>query len=200
MDCNIRTEDQGLIFIVSAPAGTGKTTLVKMLTAEFPYLIPSVSYTTRNPRPEEISGKDYHFISVEEFEEKIKLNDFLEYVKLYDDYYGTSRGWVKEQIKNGKHVVLTIDTQGALMLKNYLPAIFIFISPPSLEELKKRLEQRNTETSIEMEKRLAVAKKEIELAHLYDYNLINDSLDKAYDILRSIIVAEEHRIRTHETF
>lgn len=185
----------GLAFVVSAPAGTGKTTLVKMLVKEFPNVVASISLTTRSPRPEELNGRDYFFVSTNEFEEKIQAGEFLEHVKLYGDYYGTSRQWVQDQLQKGNHVILTIDTQGALLLKNHFPAVFIFIFPPSIEELKKRLELRKTETPAEIERRMAVAKKEIESAKFYDYTLINDDLKVAYNTLHSILIAEEHRVR-----
>ncbi len=186
---------EGLVFIVSAPAGTGKTTLVQMLVKEFPCVIASISYTTRLPRLGEIAGINYHFISASEFEAKIAAADFLEYVKLYGTYYGTSRQWVMEQQKQGKHVVLVIDTQGALKLKGNLPAIFIFIRPPSLEILRTRLVNRQTESSIMIEQRLEWAKQELVAAQSYDYQVINDNLNQAYQVLRSILIAECHRVR-----
>jgi guanylate kinase len=184
---------EGLTFIVSAPAGTGKTTLVQMLTQEFPSVIASISYTTRLPREGEIHGKHYHFITESEFKAKINASDFLEYVKLYGTYYGTSLQWIQEQQQKGNHVVLVIDTQGAMQLKGRLPGIFIFIRPPSLEILKARLEGRKTETPEVLEKRLNWAQKELEAAQDYDYQLVNDNLTVAYQVLRSIIIAECHR-------
>lgn len=186
---------EGLIFVVSAPAGTGKTTLVQMLAQEFPSIIASISYTTRKRREGEIEGTHYHFISDSEFKAKIAAADFLEYVELYGTYYGTSRQWIKEQVYKGKHVVLVIDTQGALKLKGQIPAILIFIRPPSVEVLRARLLQRRTETLEIVEKRLAWAQRELEVAQEYDYQLINDRLETAYQVLRSIFIAECHRTR-----
>lgn len=186
--------EHGLIFIVSAPAGTGKTTLVQRLVAEFPCVVTSVSCTTRKPRPGEINGVHYHFVTVQEFEKKIAENDFLEYAKLYGNYYGTSRSWVQEKQNQGKHVMLVIDTQGALQLLGKIGAKFIFIAPPSLDELRSRLINRQTETPEVIEERLAWAKKEMEAGRFYDYRIVNDDLDTAYDVLRSILIAEEHRI------
>lgn len=180
--------------MLSAPAGTGKTTLVNMLTEEFPCVMQSVSYTTRKPRPGEIDGVHYNFVSVKEFEEKIKANEFLEYVSLYGDYYGTSRHWVEAHISDGRHVVLVIDTQGGLQLKGNIQASFIFISPPSLEVLHKRLEKRKTEPAGMIEKRIAWAEKEIKEGKQYDYQIINDDLLTAYQVLKSIFIAEEHRL------
>jgi guanylate kinase len=185
---------QGLAFVVSAPAGTGKTTLVQMLTHAFPMVTHSISCTTREPREKEVSGGHYHFLKKEDFKKKILSNEFLEYVELYGNYYGTSKETVTEQLKCGKHVILTIDTQGALQLKGKFAATYIFISPPSLEVLRKRLIQRRTETAELIEKRLAWASKEMQAASLYDYNIVNDDLNIAYQALLSIIVAEEHRV------
>lgn len=185
---------QGLVFVISAPAGTGKTTLVDKLAKEFPSVVRSISYTTRLPRLGEVEGDHYHFIKRDEFESMIEDDLFLEHVRLYDDYYGTSRHWVLEQQRQGKHVILVIDTQGAMRLKGALKAVFIFISPPSLEELSKRLERRKTETSETLEKRLSWAKFELAAARYYDYQVVNDDLETAYQVLRSIFIAEEHRV------
>lgn len=186
---------KGLVFIISAPAGTGKTTLVKRLKEEFPDIKSNVSFTTRKPRPGEIDGIDYHFIDQETFEEKIRAGELLEYVQLYGFYYGSSKNWVEEQLKKGNHVVLVIDTQGGLNLKNKIPAIFVFIEPPSLDELKRRLFGRQTEPDQVIEQRFACAAREIEQGKQYDYRIINDLIDPAYEILKSIFIAELHRIR-----
>lgn len=187
-------ESEGLMFIFSAPAGTGKTTLVQMLVQEFPRIIASVSFTTRKPRQGELPGVHYHFITEAEFEEKIADDDFIEHVKLYGDYYGTSRKWIAEQHKQGKHVVLVIDTQGALQLKGKIPAIFIFIRPPSLEVLRTRLKNRKSEAPEMIEKRLEWAKNELAAARHYDYQIVNDDLMVAYQILKSVVIAECHRV------
>ena len=187
---------EGLVFVLSAPAGTGKTTLVKMLQNEFPCITGSISCTTRAPRSGEVPGKDYHFISQEEFAEKIKSGDFLEYATVFGNYYGTSKKYVLNEQKKGKHVMLVIDTQGAMQLKKSgLPALFIFISPPSLLVLKERLFKRKTESAAVIEQRLSWAKDEMALAPQYDYHIVNDNLENAYQILRSIIISEEHRTR-----
>ena len=186
---------RGLAFVLSAPAGTGKTTLAKMLFHEFDCVSSSVSYTTRNPRPGEVDGKDYHFISQSQFEEKIRSGDFLEYAKVYQDYYGTSREFVDYELSQGKHVVLVIDTQGALQLRKTFKAKFIFIMPPSLSCLKARLSQRRSETPETIEHRLSWAEKEISMASSYDYQIINEDLKAAYLVLKSILIAEEHKIQ-----
>lgn len=185
---------RGLVFVMSAPTGTGKTTLMKKLTDEFPCVIQSISYTTREPRPGEIPGKDYHFIPLAEFKQMIEAGEFLEHVKLYGHHYGTSKKWVEDRLNEGKHVVLVIDTQGGLQLKNKnFPAVYIFVSPPSKEELVRRLEQRSTETDSVIEERLACVEREMLQGEQYDYHIINDNLDGAYQNLKSILIAEENR-------
>jgi guanylate kinase len=186
---------KGLIFVLSAPAGTGKTTLVRMLKEEFPVVTESISCTTRPPRHGEVAEVDYHFLSTKEFEERIKRGDFLEYAKVFNYYYGTSKSFVFEQQKQGKHVFLVIDTQGALQLKKAkFPGIYIFVSPPSLEELRARLIKRKTESRESLEERLSWAEKEMSVADQYDYHIVNENLAFAYDILRSVVIAEEHKI------
>jgi guanylate kinase len=188
---------KGLVFVLSAPAGTGKTTLLRMLVEEFPCVAGSISCTTREPRANEVKGKDYHFISNKEFEEKIKEGDFLEYAKVFGHYYGTSKEFVRKQQETGKHVILVIDTQGAMQLKEKnFPAVFIFVSPPSLDVLRERLSSRKTETKEAIENRLSWARDEMALSSKYDYHIINDDLHIAYEILRSILIAEEHRVRS----
>lgn len=189
----------GLVFVLSAPAGTGKTTLVKMLQDEFPCVAMSVSCTTRAPRAGEISEKDYHFLSKKEFEAKIKADDFLEYAKVFDNFYGTSREFVEKQQTLGKHVFLVIDTQGALQLKKRgFPAVYVFLSPPSIPELRERLFKRKTESDEHIEQRLSWAENEIAVADHYDYHIVNANLQNAYEILRSILIAEEHKVRKGE--
>lgn len=186
---------QGLVFVLSAPAGTGKTTLVHMLTKEFDCVVESISCTTRPHRFNESHGKDYHFLSQDEFEALIQKGDFLEYAQVFGYYYGTSRDFVLKQQKMGKHVILVIDTQGAMKLRQQgLSAIFIFVSPPSLQELRNRLIQRKTETMETIEERLAWAEHEMSMVAHYDYHIVNDNLQNAYAILRSIVIAEEHKV------
>ena len=187
---------KGLVFVLSAPAGTGKTTLVRMLLDEFRCVTGSISCTTRAPRKGEVNGKDYHFLNSSVFEEKIRANEFLEYAKVFDHYYGTSKVYVEEQQSIGKHVILVIDTQGAMQLKKKkYPATFIFVSPPSIAELRERLYARKTETQEAIEQRLSWAKEEMALASSYDYHIINDNLHVAYEVLKGILIAEEHRVK-----
>jgi len=187
---------QGLLFVISAPAGTGKTTLAHMLCEEFDCVVESVSCTTRPVRPGESEGKHYHFLSKEKFDEMVQKGEFLEHASVFGHQYGTARASVLGQQAAGKHVILVIDTQGAMQLKGKIPAAFIFISPPSLAELKERLVKRRTESPEMIEKRLSWAQKEMAMGGQYDYHIVNDNLAIAYQVLRSILIAEEHKIRT----
>jgi guanylate kinase len=190
--CN---QKKGLLFVISAPAGTGKNTLVDRLRKEFPCVKESVSFTTRPPRVGEIEGEHYHFVSDEEFQKKVKNSEFIEHAHLFDHDYGTSKEDILEAQKEGKHIVLVIDTQGALLLKKKVDGIFIFIEPPSLEELRRRLSNRKTDSKEMIEKRLLWAKEEMKLALHYDYCIVNEDLEIAYQVLKSIFIAEEHRNR-----
>ncbi|MBI2743767.1 MAG: guanylate kinase [Chlamydiales bacterium] len=186
---------KGKVFVLSAPAGTGKTTLVRMLREEFPVITESISCTTRPPRAGELAGEDYHFLTDQEFKERIKSGDFLEHAEVFGYHYGTSKAFVVKQQEAGRHVFLVIDTQGAMQLKKRkFEAIYIFISPPSLDELKTRLINRKTEDEESMKRRLSWAEEELKQAVNYDYHIVNQNLNIAYDILRSIVIAEEHRI------
>ncbi len=193
MQTLLENRKKGLLFIISAPAGTGKTTLVQALTSEFEHVIASISYTTRAPRANEIHGRDYYFTSETEFQQRIEAADFLEHVQLYGVSYGTSKQWVEERLNEGKHVFLVIDTQGALLLKNKVSAISIFIRPPSIDTLRERLIKRGTESLEKINVRMAQAEIELKLADQYDYQFVNDQLKVAYEILKSIVIAECHR-------
>ena len=191
---------RGLIFVLSAPAGTGKTTLVSMLTHEFPTVVASVSYTTRLPRPGEQEGVHYHFITEREFVQRQEAGEFLEDVELYGYRYGTSKVWIQEHLAKGEHVFLVIDTQGAMFLKDKIEATYIFVRPPSFEELERRLTSRRTESEEVVQKRLAWAKKEVGCTHFYDYKIVNDDLEKTYQVLKSIIIAEVHKENITQKF
>lgn len=183
---------------MSAPAGTGKTTLARMLLDEFPCISMSVSCTTRPMRSGEIADKDYHFMSIGEFEEKEKEGEFLEHAKVFSHRYGTLKEHVDTKLNQGQHVILVIDTQGALHLKKSgYKAVYIFIRPPSLAELRSRLFNRKTEQEHLIEERLAWAVHELEMAEQYDYIVTNDNLHRAYEILRSILISEEHKTKRY---
>ena len=180
---------KGRLIIVSAPAGAGKTTLVEMLKKEFPEQVTqSISCTTRKPRPKEVDGKDYFFLSKRSFEERIERKEFLEYAIVFEDYYGTLKERVMDQQLSGKDVILVIDTQGALELKKKVEALLIFIAPPSLDVLKKRLRERRTESSDALKKRLQWAEKEMTQISHYDHVVVNDDLKTAYLEFKTIII------------
>lgn len=186
---------KGLILVISAPAGAGKTTLCKRLLQSLPSFISSVSFTTRSPRRQEIEGVDYYFVSREEFEELIKKNAFVEWAEVHGHLYGTSKKFLEETIKAGKDVILEVDVKGGRKIKEKYPqAILVFILPPSWEELEKRLHKRGTEDEKTIKKRLATAKEEIKYLPYYDYFLVNDDINATTKKLLLIIEAERHKI------
>lgn len=179
---------KGNLFVISGPSGAGKGTLVNRLVERIPDAWVSVSATTRQPRPGEIDGVHYFFLSDERFDELIAANGFLEWADVYGNRYGTLKRTVREQMRQGKQVILEIDVQGALQVRKLEPeAVLIFIEPPSLEELRRRLTDRATETGEDTERRLAAA--EVELAHKmeYDKQLVNDDLEVATDELVAFV-------------
>lgn len=187
---------KGLVFVVSAPAGTGKSTLVEMLLNDFPQnIVESRSCTTRKIRPSEITDIHYEFLTKEQFQTKIDQDEFLEYATVFGNLYGTSKTVVEKLQKEGKHVVLVIDTQGAKQVMQKIPVVSIFISPPSFEELRRRLLKRQTESEEMIEQRLKWAENEIKQIPHYDYHVINDDLNITYNILKSIFIAEEAKRR-----
>lgn len=187
--------DKGNIFVISAPAGTGKTTLVNRLKEELLCITESVSYTTRKPRVGEIDGKDYHFIDKELFKKKIKQKQFLEWAEVFGDYYGTAKEEVEGITNSGNHAILVIDTQGAKQLRKKVSACSIFIFPPNMLELQYRLHSRKTESEEKIQKRLSWAKEEMAAAIDYDYCLINDDIETACGVLKSILIAQEHKVQ-----
>jgi guanylate kinase len=191
---------KGELIIISAPAGTGKTTLVRKLKEDYPEkVVQSISCTTRKPRVGEIDGKDYVFLTDEAFEKRAKRGEFLEYATVFGHQYGTSKELVKAQCMDGKHVVLVIDTQGAMELKKKTRALYIFIAPPSMEVLEERLKNRKTESPETLKKRLKWAQYEMDQAKHYDYTIVNDDLETAYEALKSIILAKNYEGGNHGT-
>lgn len=187
---------QSRLFILSAPSGTGKTTLGNLLLQDWPDTVTRViTSTTRAPRKHEKNGLDYHFIEESEFRNKQDRGEFLEYAEVFGFLYGTEIGELKQAASSNKNLLLMIDTQGAMQVKKKLPkSILIFISPPSKEELHSRLHNRNTETTHTLDRRLKDFEKEMSEMKHYDYHIVNDDLQKTLLIVKSIIIAEEHKI------
>ncbi|PJA96996.1 MAG: guanylate kinase [Ignavibacteriales bacterium CG_4_9_14_3_um_filter_34_10] len=179
------------LFVFSAPSGSGKTTIVRSLLKYFPELVFSVSATTRKKRSTEINGKDYFFISETEFENKIKNDEFVEWEKFYDYYYGTLVSFIEDKLGKSQSVVLEVDVKGALSIKKSYPdSVLIFIMPPSLEELKVRLLNRKTESEEDFKKRIHRAEMELSYKDKFDYIVINDNLERAKNQVLDIIKNE----------
>ena len=188
-------KQKGVLFVISGPSGVGKGTINKMLFDEFDgHVAFSVSATTRGPREGEIDGTHYFFISRQEFENRVANNEFLEHAEYAGNCYGTPRSYVLKLLDEGVSVILEIDLQGAVQVKERMPeSVSIFILPPSFEELESRLRGRGTETPEKIEKRLAAAKHEMDMAHTYDYRIVNDELEDAYQQLRTIFLNEKEK-------
>ena len=181
---------KGIIIVVSGFSGAGKGTVMKALTAKYDKYALSISATTRNPRPGEENGREYFFVSNEEFEKLIKENGLIEHAGYVDHYYGTPRKFVEDQLDAGKDVILEIEIQGALQIKAQYPeAVLLFIMPPSVSELKKRLTGRGTETEEVIAQRLKRAKEESAGIEKYDYIVVNDDLDECVEQVHDIISA-----------
>ena len=188
----------GELFIVSGPSGVGKGTICRELMKDMTDICLSVSATTRAPREGEVDGVNYYFLDKETFMDRVKNNGFLEYAEVFGNYYGTPRAKVEEKLAAGEDVLLEIDVQGAKQIKeNYPEGIFIFILPPTLAELRRRLEKRGKDTAEVIEHRLSLALDEIRQMFTYDYFVVNDDLAEAVDKVRSIVIAEHGRVQDH---
>lgn len=186
----------GLLLVVSGPSGAGKGTICKKLVESNPQIKVSVSATTRRPRVGELDGVNYFFLTKEKFEGMLANDEFLEYAKVYDNYYGTPQKYVLENLEKGNDVLLEIDIEGALQIKKKFPdGVFIFILPPSMEELRNRIIGRGTESEADIEKRFGAALQEIKQIVAYDYAVVNDELARAMDDVKAIIRAERLRVR-----
>lgn len=190
-------DKKGLLVIVSGPSGAGKGTVVSELIKDNSYAL-SISMTTRKARDGEIEGVHYFFKTVEEFEKMIKENQLLEYAQFCENYYGTPIFYVEEQLKKGKNVILEIEVQGALQVKErFKDAILIFLTPPNIIELKNRLEKRATETEDKINMRMKRAKEEIKLIDKYDYIVVNNVVDDAVSDINNIINSEKKSAKRH---
>lgn len=191
---------KGLLILISGPSGTGKGTVCDLLRQKHPEISYSISATTRQPRPGEQDGVNYYFYSREKFQEMIAKGQLLEWAEVYGNFYGTPKQQVIDRLEAGEDILLEIDTQGALNVMKLMPdGLFIFLLPPSLEELATRLKGRGTETEESLKRRLGAAVDEIKLATKYRYVVINDQVEKAQETIANIIEAEHHRSDLNES-
>lgn len=195
-------ENRGILIVVSGFSGAGKGTLMKELLKRYPDMYAlSISATTRTPRAGEEEGREYFFISREEFEKMIAKGELIEYARYVENYYGTPRGYVEEKLEQGKDVILEIEIQGALKVKKAFPAtLLLFVTPPSASELKSRLVGRGTETMDVIKSRMDRACEEAQGVESYDYLIVNDDLDACVEEMHSIIRGEHRRISRNTEF
>ena len=191
--------DGGFLLVLSGPSGSGKGTVSESLMKNNDDIIFSTSVTTRTPRPGEVNGENYFFASREEFEKMVENDELLEHAFVHTNYYGTPKKFVFDEIEKGEIVLLEIDVQGALQIKEkYKEAVFIFLIPPTMDELRSRLVKRDTETEDEIETRYRNAFKELDFVGEYDYFVINDVIDNAVKDIETIIAAEKLRVKRHK--
>ncbi|XZG70150.1 guanylate kinase [Chitinibacteraceae bacterium HSL-7] len=190
---------KGNIFVVTAPSGAGKTTLVAALLAADPNVQLSISFTTRTPREGEVHGKHYHFVERAEFERMIAAGELLEYAEVYGNYYGTSKVWIESVIDNGRDILLEIDWQGAEQVKKIFPeALGIFILPPSVDELEQRLVNRGKDSAEQIAHRMAMARDEMSHYHQADHVIVNEHIDEAIRDLVAVVRAARLRVARQE--
>ncbi len=189
----------GNLYVVAAPSGAGKTTLVRLLLEAQPDVHLSISYTTRAPRPGEQDGREYHFTAVDAFREMISRDEFLEWAAVHGNFYGTSKKWIADQLAAGADVLLEIDWQGAQQVRKLFPAaIGIFILPPSMEELERRLTGRGTDAAEVIARRLAAAQAEMRHVGEFDYVIINNQLEEALADLCAVVRASRLKLAAQE--
>ena len=188
--------NRGILIVISGPSGAGKGTICKALLEKHKDIYLSVSATTREPRAGEVHGINYYFLTKDEFKQKVEEDDFLEWAEVYGNYYGTPKSKVNEMLDSGKNVILEIDIQGALKVKENCgdDGVFIFILPPSMEELKQRIINRGSETPESLMRRFNSAYKEINYISRYNYGVINDEVDAAVEKIEHILAAEACRV------
>jgi guanylate kinase len=187
--------NQGLLIVVSGPSGAGKGTVCRAYLQRHPKAMLSISATTRDPRPGEIDGVNYFFTDQESFQKMIEDGDFLEYAEVYGHYYGTPKKNVRDNLMQGKDTILEIDIQGALAVKDkFEEGVFIFIVPPSMDELKRRIVTRGTETKEEVLKRFSQAYEELNFIKRYNYVIVNDTVENAVAKMEAIVTAEKCRV------
>ncbi len=190
---------KGLLIVVSGASGTGKGTVCKKILSDLPEVAYSISATTRAPRPGEVDGKEYYFLSVEEFKSWIADGKFLEHAEVYGNFYGTPLNKIEERLNRGEDILLEIDVQGALNVKRKCSeGVYIFLLPPSLEELKRRIEGRGTETPESLSRRMKNALAEINVGLEYDYVVVNDSIENAAEKIKAILTAERLKVSRNE--
>lgn len=180
---------KGILVVISGPSGTGKGTICGRILSEMDNIGFSTSMTTRQPRDGEVDGKDYYFVTKDQFEAAIENDEFLEHANVFGNYYGTLKAEVASKLDEGKDILLDIDVQGALnVMKAFPDQLFIFILPPSMEELRKRITGRGTDSDEEIERRLSQAESEMSMADEYDYQIVNDDLETAVKDVKKIII------------
>ena len=191
----MNTNNRGVLIVISGPSGAGKGTICKALLEKHKDLYISVSATTRSPRNGEVDGVNYYFLTREQFNTKVSENGFLEYAEVYGNFYGTPKANVEKMLEDGKDVILEIDIQGALQVKeNFSEGVFIFILPPSMEELKQRIIKRGSETKESLMTRFKSAYQEINYISKYNYAVVNDTVEVAASKVEAIITAEKCRV------
>ena len=178
----------GTLFVISSPSGGGKSTVISKILEKNQNLSYSISATTRKPRAGENEGEDYYFMTKKQFREYVKDNRFLEWAEVHNNYYGTLKSQITEMLENGKHVILDIDVQGGKAVKECMPeSVLIFLMPPSIEELEKRLRSRGTDSDEDIVRRLLAAEQEMEQKDKYDYTVVNDTIDQSVKKVETII-------------